>query len=324
MRISLKFWLIGICVFGALIGVMTRLMLENPEAFFNVMRMAVTVGPFALAVGTVMWFGRRGATPSRGLVLWGGMLALTPIIGFLAMALLMPTGSPLSILSTQRLISQQLPKQADQPWVWHELERRLSDGDLTKAEVDDAIAEYAGYMKRTKPAGWDQPLSWQRRFLEQAAQKRLISPKAQITLAEAFFGPAPTVKVTTPALTSDDTQFTFNIHYGSTWADHTGLGIGLIWNVKQVMLNGKPLKLRDVQKHWGREATITGESELTAGEHKLTVELDCALVDAARLNGLDLDNLPVEQWPKSRKQWVATATIPVQVMPPVTESNDAE
>jgi hypothetical protein len=324
MRISLKVWLIGICVFGALVGVMVRLLLENPEMFFANMRIAVTGGPFALAVATIMGIGRRGAAPSRGLVLWGGMLLLTPIIAFFAMAVLMPTGSPLSILSTQRLISQQLPKQAGEPWIWHELERRLSAGDLTKQEVDDTIAEFAGYMKRTKPAGWDQPLSWQRRFLEQAAQKQKISPGVQIELAEAFFGPAPSVKVTTPALTSDDTQFVFHVNYGSTWSDHTGLGIGLIWDIKQVLLDGKPIKLQNVQKHWGREATITGESELTAGEHTLAVELECALVDAARLNGLDLDNLPLEQWPKTRKRWVATGTVSMQVIPPAVESNDAE
>ena len=53
-----------------------------------------------------------------------------------AMALLMPTGNPLSVLTTQRLISKRLPTQADEPWVWQELERRLTAGDLTKEEVD--------------------------------------------------------------------------------------------------------------------------------------------------------------------------------------------
>jgi len=315
MKFSLKSLLISMCVVGATFGIMTRLLMENPEMFLAVVRVGATLGPFLLAVGTIVWIGFRGVPRGRGLVIWGCTLLLTPVLTFVAMALLLPSGNPLRVLTTQRLISTRLPNQIEEPWVWQELERRLAAGDLTKAEVESAVAELTTHMKRTKPAGWDQPLSWQQNFLKPAIQKGMISEPVYLALCEAFFGSSPTVKVTTPALNEDDTRFEIRVEYGSVWSANSGLDVELVWDIKQVLLDGKPLKLRDFQKHFGRDASMAAETELTPGEHKLNVELECAFVDPARLLGANLDTLTSDQWPKARKRWMATATVPVQVAP---------
>jgi hypothetical protein len=315
MKFSLKSLLISMCVVGATFGIMTRLLMENPEMFLAVVRVGATLGPFLLAVGTIVWIGFRGVPRGRGLVIWGCTLLLTPVLTFVAMALLLPSGNPLRVLTTQRLISTRLPNQIEEPWVWQELERRLAAGDLTKAEVESAAAELTTHMKRTKPAGWDQPLAWQQNFLKPAIQKGMITEPVFLALCDAFFGSTPTVKMTTPALNEDDTRFDIRIEYGSVWSDNTGLDVKLVWDIKQVQLDGKPVNLSNVQKHFGRQASMTAEAELTPGEHNLIVELDCAFVDAARLAGANLDTLTPDQWPKARKRWVAKATVPVQVAP---------
>lgn len=315
MKFSLKSLLISMCVIGATFGIMTRLLMENPEMFFAVLRVGATLGPFLLAVGTIIWIGLRGTPRRRGLAMWGCVLLLTPVLTFLAMGLLLPSGNPLRVLTTQRLISKRLPNQADEPWVWQELERRLTAGDLTKEEVDDAVRELTAHMKRTKPAGWNEPLSWQQNFLKPAIQKGMISEPVFLALCDAFFGPAPTVKMTTPALNEDDARFDIRLEYGTPWSDNSGLDVELVWDIKQVQLDGKPVNLSNVQKHFGRQASMTAEAELTPGEHKLEVELECAYVDPARLLGANLDMLTADQWPKARKRWVAKTMVPVQVAP---------
>jgi hypothetical protein len=315
MKFSLKSWLISMCVLGAVVGVMARLLMENPEMFLTVVRIGSTVGPFVLATATIVWLGLRGTPRGRGLVMWGCTLFLTPILVHIALALLLPSGNPLQVLTTQRLISKRLTAQIEEPWVWRELERRLVNGDLTKAEVDSAVEELTAHMKRTKPAGWNQPLSWQNNFLKSAIQKRMISQSVFIGLCEAFFGPSPTVKVMSASLSEDDTRFTLSVEYGSNWSDHSGLDVQLIGDINQVLLDDKPVKLHDVQKYFGRQASMTVEADLTPGEHKLAVELECAFVDTSRLAGANLNTLQVDQWPKARKRWTTTQTIPMQVSP---------
>ena len=119
----------------------------------------------------------------------------------------------------------------------------------------------------------------------------------------------------TPALNEDDTRFDMHLEYGTPWSDNSGLDVQLVWDIKQVQLDGKPVNLSSIQKHFGRQATMTAEAELTPGEHKLDVELECAFVDPARLLGANLDTLTADQWPKVRKRWMAKATVPVQVLP---------
>ena len=67
MKYSLKSLLISMCVIGATFGIMTRLLMENPEMFLAVVRVGATVGPFLLAVGTIIWIGFRRHCPGAGL-----------------------------------------------------------------------------------------------------------------------------------------------------------------------------------------------------------------------------------------------------------------
>ena len=59
MKFSLKTMLISICAVGAILGVMGRLLTENPEQFLRVMNVFSTIVPFVLAGGTIIWIGLR-------------------------------------------------------------------------------------------------------------------------------------------------------------------------------------------------------------------------------------------------------------------------
>jgi hypothetical protein len=323
MRISLRNWLLVVGVVGAVVGIMTRLLFREPETFLNVLQLGATVGSFLAAVGTIIWIGLRSAPRRRWLIVWGIALLLTPMLIALAVGLLMPSGNPLSLMSTQRLIAVRLSQQIDEPWVWQELERRLREGALTKVEVDDAIQQLTAHMKRTNPQGWNQPFSWQRRFLDPALQQNMISEPVFLDLCDAFFGTQPTVTLLPPALSDGDTRFNFRIEYGTPWSDTSGLGVKLVWDVKQLELDGKPVTVRRFQKHFGREAQVNAEAPLAAGDNQLVLELDCALIDESRLQGANLDTLKAPKWPQPRKRWTSKVTLPIPVAP-VIDSRDPE
>src|SRR5262249_31487595 len=156
--------------------------------------------------------------------------------------------NPLSVLSTQHLIANRLPNHVQEPWVWQELERRLTAGNLTKAEVDQAIGELTADMTRAAPAGWNKPLPWQQGFIKSVLKNGMISQPVYFALCDAFYGPTPVVTLASLGLNEHDTRFRFDIKYGSTWSDSSGLGTGLVWDVKQVLLDGNLVKVRNLSR----------------------------------------------------------------------------
>jgi len=54
---------------------------------------------------------------------------------------------------------------------------------------------------------------------------------------------------------------------------------------------------------------------LDAGDHELTVEVECAYVDEAKLLGLNADQLERKRWPKPVKQWTQKLSAPFKIYP---------
>jgi hypothetical protein len=355
MKFSLKTMLISICAVGAILGVMGRLLTENPEQFLWVMNFCSTVVPFVLAGGTIIWIGLRtkrfqSATicaqckhdlskvdlqavaicprcgvdlnkrntvvvlPNQrrrwGLAIWGVTLLLMPLVVQLFLSWLSPTRNPLQLLSNQRLIHNRLPIQVNEPWVWNELANRLNKQALSKQETDDATQELIAYMKKTRPAGWDQPLPWQKDFIRSAVQAKMISGEVFLDLCDAFYGPKPVVQ-SLPPIRQGKSSFQLNIEYGNPWSSESGLGVELLWDVQQVLMDGRPFSFRQTNVSPGQwYGTCDGNFEL--GDHEITVEIESAYVDRSKLPGT---NLPVSQWPSARKRWTTKISVPVTVEP---------
>ena len=209
------------------------------------------------------------------LVTWGITLLLMPVVVQLGLSWLSPTRNPLQLLSNQRLIHNRLPNQVDEPWVWNELANRLNKQALSKEETDEAIRELIGYMKKTSPAGWDRPLSWQKDFIRAAVQAKMISGDVFLDLCDAFYGPKP-VAQSLPPIRQGKSSFQLNIKYGSPWSSESGLGVELLWDVQSVLLDGMPLTFRKTNVLPGQwYGSCDGTFE--PGDHELTIEIECCL-----------------------------------------------
>lgn len=252
-----------------------------------------------------------------GLVTWGGLLLLTPVLGltglFVAQFFLFRGTSPtgLRALSTREIIQQELPKQIDQPTVWRELEFRLNAGKLSQKEVDDAVKRLTSHMKAKKPQGWGQPMHWQDDFLKPANQAGKISDPVLFALCDAFYGPRPVIEPL-PRIREGQQGLQIDVNHGSTWSHSLGLGIELLWEVTEVKLDGKPLEFRRQHKHGERWGGYHDDA-LEAGDHEVSVDVVCAYVDKDKLLGLSPHNLPAKRWPKARKQWKVTVSAPLKV-----------
>lgn len=360
VQFSLRSFLIATCALGLAAGLFGRLFFQNARAFAITLSVLSTVGPFLLAVATILWLAlrRKRSAPALlcgrcrqkisldskeppascpacsaslagpgalvllpgqrrrwGLAAWAILLLLAPVVGLIAARALQRSTvvSPMNLQSqtTRQLISVQLPQQIDAPWVWNELELRLAAGSLTQLEVDDAVNTLVTHMKTTAPNGWNQPLSWQGKFIKAALDAGMISEPVLFDLCDAFFGPKPVIQ---PArrLRSDASGFRVDLQYGSPWSRNSGLGVELLWEVDDVLLDDRPIAFRDVQKH-AQGWSAYHEGPLPRGEHRLTVKLESAYVDEGKLIGLDRDRLPKHRWPKARKRWQQSVSAPLRV-----------
>src|SRR4051812_4455759 len=215
MKFSLKTFLIVVCVVGAVAGVMGKLLLEDPESFVTVWMLGMTVGPFVLAILTIAVVAVR--IKKRGLVVWSIVLLLLPFTSFFMRALFLSSGNPVQLLTTRRLIEYRLPKQIEDYRPWQELDRRLKNKSLSREDVEDAIVALTEHMKATRPAGWNQPLSWQHNFVDAAVQGKLISKEEWINLCDAFFGTQPKVTPIAP-IPAGLRSVHVHIEYGGPWA----------------------------------------------------------------------------------------------------------
>ncbi len=311
---SLRTFLIVCSVVGVGSGLLGQLFFRNPERFFIIVAFLSTVGPFLLAVITILWMGIRGRR--RGLFIWGILLFMMPAFGMGALAAfryyLGPSG-PMNVRTqtTQQLIAQELPKQFDAPWVWQELEARLVSKSLSQQEVDDAVKALIAHMTATAPQGYKQPLGWQTGFLTSARQAGMISQPVLLNLCDAYYGSKPVVKPL-PRQRAGNGRFQIDVEYGSPWMDNLLPSVELLWQVNRALLDGKPLAIQQPYRH-SQHCSCTYSGALTAGKHEVTVEIECAYVDARRLIGLNAASLPKEQWPKPLKQWTQSISAPLSV-----------
>ncbi len=251
----------------------------------------------------------RSRYRSGRMIAWGFVLLMMPVIGIVGTILFRTVAGPgpggLGVLSNQEVIQKRLLPQIDQPWVWQELERRLAAGKLSQKEVDDAVSVLVGHMKATQPKGWNRSLSWQDGFLRSATSAGLISEPVLIDLCDAFYGPKAQIQPL-PRLREGSGSFHLRLEYGSDWGNSLGVGVDHMWEVVAVRLDGKGLDIRQINKSSGRWSGHY-EGSLPAGEHELTIEIECAYIDASQLLGLNTNELPAKHWPKARKRWTQIA-----------------
>jgi hypothetical protein len=312
MKFSLKVMLVGLCIVGAFAGMMGNWLIREPEKFFVAINLCATVLPFVLATGTIIWLGIKRER-RRELVAWGVFLLLMPILVRGTVSLLWPRQDPLRLLSDERLIETRLPNRINEPWIWDELERRLSAGDLSKEEVDAAVGQLISHMKTARPQGWQSSLPWQKDFIVSARQARLLSDETFFALCDAFFGTQPVLPPINPIFKTAR-QFPLGVDFGNPFSNLSGLSVDLLWQVAGATIDGKPVTLEQIHKsgqNW--RGRVLGE--FSPGDHELKIKIECAYVDSSSYTAMNVHSLPIEQWPKALKRWKLEVTTPIKVEP---------
>jgi hypothetical protein len=257
----------------------------------------------------------RSRYRSGRMIAWGFLLLMIPVIGIAGTILYSTVAGPgpggLGMLSNQEVIQKRLLPQIDQPWVWRELERRLAAGKLSQEEVEDAVKVLVRHMKATKPNGWDQPFHWTDEFLKAASSADLISDSVLLDLCDAFYGTKAKLQPL-PRVRENGRGFRVDVEYGNHWQSRFGAGVELLWEVSSICLENKRIHLRQLHKS---ESEWSGhyDGTLPAGEHVLTVEIECAYIDTKKLVGLSTKDLPAKRWPEARKQWTQTVSTPCKI-----------
>ncbi len=307
LRISLKWLLFGFTFLGAGLGLLAKLLLQSPGTFLGVVAFLTTAVPFLLAIGTILRLGYQGQ--QRRLRAWGWLLFFMPIVGFAVLLIAdryigsAPGG--IGILSNTQLINQRLPQQIEAPWVWQELTLRRQSNSLSQSEVDRAVGKIIAHMKKTKPLGWNSPLHWGGKFLDDAQGAQLISGPVILDLCDAFYGTAPKIGRLT-RLREGEATLEMSLSFGNPWSKNSGLPAHLLWTVSQVLVDGQPVNI-ERPRHFGENWNGNYRGAFDAGDHELTFEVECAYVDSNKLNSIRPGANESYLWPKqTRKTWKKT------------------
>jgi len=313
--------MIVLTIAGIFCGVMAQLFVTRSHLFFRVWWFSITVVPFVLAIITLFLVSRR-VDNRRGLRVWALLLAFTPVVGGLCIPLFYhlqrqvskppapASASPSDYpnIATPLLISKYLPPKVNEPWIWRELETRIRNRSLSPEEADDALQALIDHMKKSKPGGWDHPLSWQKQFLDDAQKNNLFSDKKMVKFLDAFFK-KPTVDL--PRIRENSKRLRFNIRFGSDWSN-TDSDYSLLWNVKSVAIDDQVVKTKVEHRH-RIDLGAVYENSLASGDYELKIVLESAYIDNAKLIGLDTWKLKSSAWPIALKNWDETIVVPFKV-----------
>jgi hypothetical protein len=235
----------------------------------------------------------------RGLLVVG--LIIAGVIFWQATVFYRQDESPLTLTwhSTERLLQQRLPKQVEKSSVWHELEKRLKAGSLSQNDVEDAVKIFISQPAAKRPRGWYESSE----FLTAAAHAGMISEPVLLNLCDAMCGPAPMIQL--PRLREGKGILDMEIVYGSSSAvSHiSSLGVARLWQVERALLDGKPIEPERCCEMWDGLWSCSYPGMWSAGNHEITVDVQCAYVAEHKLIGLQTKNLPADHWPEAYKRW---------------------
>lgn len=212
---------------------------------------------------------------------------------------------------------------AGEPWTWQELERRYRAGQLTDAEVAQAIDALIDHLHRQHSRGeavW--PLHWTRTFLGLAIEGDRIDASQFDRLVEAYFGEEPSVRMDSPERRGQ--RIMFEVDYGGP---RDLPGTKLVKHVREIRVNGEAIPLASVtdmlvgtlSDHPGflSRGRIEGivvqlTLDLPPGEHEITFVVDVGLLrDNAPLTGPSDRPGPAAGWVDPIHVWEVEQTVTV-------------
>ena len=272
-------------------------------------------------------YGRRWSLLVLGafLILWpfllaGGVFAAQHLFAGMAQ----PSPSNMGQQATATVLGYAATN-TDKPWGWKELERRLRGGDLSQAEIDQAIDALIAFMLATAPQGYDKPLHWADRFLKPAYGSGAIDDGRVVSFLDAFHGTAPRLNGTLRRARPGE-NLHVQLRCASTWQHSVGIPVRRLFHLKSVRIGGEPV---EITNRSASDDELRGSIRVDAerGQRQIEFIVDFAYVPKADLVGLNARRATPDDWPEGIKRWTATLKSNLTVLGPddrpVTPVSDA-
>ena len=281
--------------------------------------------------GAVRW----GDYRRQPKLLWaGGALLVLPAVLITAALMTKASGVSTARRATNRQLIASLSKTANQPWDWQELERRHGRGELSPAEVaqavDQLIASLTGPGAGAGPSSVRGPLPWSRQFLQRAVASGDVTKEQYLRLARAYYGTQPAVSYS--PLVREGAPLVLKLEYGGAWNLPDAQFVKAVRAIKSpdgselpaVALHDHPAATGRVPPNpdflsatgvWPVEVKVT--HGLPPGEHTLTVVVDAAVLKEGSVPRAVQDKPgQAAAWPKGLARWTAEVPVKVTVVPP--------
>ena len=275
-------------------------------------------------------FGRWQRRPKQivvGVILlvlpWAGLVPATYVMRRTQVAVGGPAG--VSGMTTPALLAS-LPKATNSPWEWQELERRMTAGSLTTADVDAAFAALAKKFNADRAAGRPrQPPHWYGGFVASAIRNKTASQSSIDALCQAYYGQAPPLTMRDLAREGEPMLVLLNEH--ESWDLNN---VRRVWAITDVVAgNGAKLEVRwrygnheplgaDALSGSGREgdAQAALAHALPPGEHEITFNYTVGVVpDNVTFVGLDGKPGTPNKWPSTIARWTTSVKRKIKVVP---------
>ena len=274
-------------------------------------------------------FGRWQRRPKQIVV--GVLLLVVPWLAVIPTTFLfrriagpMPGPTGVAAQTTPALLAS-LPKAMNSPWEWQELERRLTAGNLTTADVDAALAALAARLNANRAAGRKrQPPHWYGNFVAAAMKSQIPSQPAVDALCQAYYDQIP--PMTMRKLTREGEPIPVVLNEHEPWDLN---GVRRVWAITDIAAeNGSKLTAQqrygpkaplapDALSGTGREgnAQVALVHGLPPGEHELTFAYTVGVApDNTTFVGLDGKPGTPDKWPPTVARWTATVKRKITVV----------
>ena len=323
MRFSLKNGLLGIGVFGAVVGLLGRLWHRNPELLLQLVSWLPLV-VFALALFLRI---RYHKLIQQRPELWLATTLLLICCVPLAISLRPDLGTKgkqdrLKWLSTSYLVNRRLGTDIADHAVWEELEQRVLRSRVATGELEPAFEKLLAYWKANAHSSESIPRApyhvSRSDILHRLARRDLISNDLLKQIADLRFGQP---EVRSVRLREGRAQVDLDIikykrrllrvHYFSPWV--------LVWDVEDARLDDKSLAI----KHEDAWSHGNVSFEATPGDHELTLDLICGYISVDEIANSALDpgnpyafgggRAEYRRWPKPKATWNASLKVPIEV-----------
>lgn len=186
---------------------------------------------------------------------------------------------------------------------WAELTRRMKAGVLSDAEARQGLDILIACLEKQAPTG--NPIAFSRAdfFVAEVYEAGLIDDATLRAYAKAFIGEA--FQLNDASAASGDRFMPVRVRFGTNVEEMQGSGLPyrLIWQVREVRLDGEVIKPSRVEYPLTSVAIILDPKDYEIGAHRLEVVMEAGLALREEAPGFNQRFTAPDDWPQTRLRW---------------------